>query len=269
MVKVAYNNLDRLVRWQADDFIDFKPDQRRAFDEEFSALWYWHRTTQLPEYASTFSDLARALSDRPVTDAEVEEIAATLTLWGDRLERSALPFATRLLAALDDQQVRQLAVRIREDKGWRDTEADDLDGQRKAWREQLIDRIEGLTGRLTRAQRAIIEQQAPRYQPEQALWEAYIADWQNRFIALLADRRAPDFSERLAALVVTEDYGEPLTGIVEANEALSKALLVAVMATLDARQRTRLSTTLQDLADDFRELAAEAPDYLPKVAAGS
>ncbi|MDP6376960.1 MAG: DUF6279 family lipoprotein [Pseudomonadales bacterium] len=263
MMKVAYNNLDRLVRWRVGDVIDFMPDQRHRFDQEFAVLWYWHRTTQLPEYASFFDELVRAVHAQPLGEVELKATFATFTRWGDRLEARSLGLSANLLRSLSDAQVATLAERIRADRGWRDTASDDFEGQRRAWAERIEGLIENLAGRLDKDQIDLIEDCAGRYVPEQAMWEAYIEKWQDRLVALLEQRRSPGFEEELALLISAEAYGSPLDEAVEANEKLSREALAAILASLTSRQQVRLEKTLGNLAQDLRELAAQAPKFVP------
>ena len=96
------------------------------------------------------------------------------------------------------------------------------------------------------------------------MWEAYIDAWQAQFAELMKERRAPGFAEELLLLIANEDYGEPLNTTYEANEALSREALAAVFASLSKRQNEHLEDRLGGLAQDFRELAAQAPRYEPE-----
>ena len=62
-VKLAYNNLDRFIRWSMDDYMDLDAKQDAFFKAELASMLYWHRTTQLPTYARAIRDFDGQLAD--------------------------------------------------------------------------------------------------------------------------------------------------------------------------------------------------------------
>ena len=106
-IKLAYNNAERLVRWQIGEYIDLDPQQKAYFTEHFTALMHWHRTTQLPEYAEYLYVLAEQYSDA-VTPAQVKATFDQITEWGERFEQQGMPIAIHMLASLSDEQVAEL-----------------------------------------------------------------------------------------------------------------------------------------------------------------
>ena len=55
--KFAYNNIDWLIYWYIDDYIELTPKQEQAFDEKLSGWLEWHKQQELPQYLSHIDEL--------------------------------------------------------------------------------------------------------------------------------------------------------------------------------------------------------------------
>ena len=84
-VKMAYNNLDRLVRWGVSDYVSLDAAQKDYLQAEVKKLLLWHRSNHLPLYSDYMFGLADQLSDG-VSDAQIAAIFDQLMLWGDEVE---------------------------------------------------------------------------------------------------------------------------------------------------------------------------------------
>ena len=49
--RIAYNNVDLLLRWQANYYFDFQGEQTDELDRSLAAFLAWHRAKALPQYA--------------------------------------------------------------------------------------------------------------------------------------------------------------------------------------------------------------------------
>ena len=259
-----YNNLDRLVRWELDSVLAMTPDQEAFFEAEFAALWRWHRTEELPRYAEDLDRWAERFAGVP-TETDVEEALVGLEGWWLRLEAKGTPFAAEFLRRLEDEQVASLAEALEESNAdWeKDEKNKPIDAVRKGWRKDFEAILKRFTGPLTQEQRAIIADAAERYQPERQLWADYRRRWQRELFALLEQRHgADDFGEQFAHLVKSQKtyYGEQFASVEAANEALVKAVLVAVLNRAPSEQSERLRDNLTERAQQLRKLAAVAQD---------
>jgi hypothetical protein len=267
-VKMLYNNADRFARWAANDYIQMDDAQEAYFTSEVSAIHYWHRTSELPRYAD-YLDTLPAQIDDGVDEAEVQGIFDTFYGWWDVLLDRSLPMVTELLMSLSDEQVARLPERLEKDN--REFSEDELDTPvdeiQEDWAREYADTMSRFSGRLTRAQKDYLAAQSVRYVPQFALWADYRQRWQQDLLRLLKnDRREPKvFRERFLALTEHREayYGAELTAIFDANEALVREVTVWVLNHLTDEQRQRFGERVGDLADTFRELAAEVPDTVP------
>ena len=259
-----YNHLDSLVRWELEDVLAMTPDQERFFETEFTALWHWHRSQELPRYADDLDRWAERFGGT-TTEADFDELFATLEGWWLRLEAKGTPLAAEFLGRLDDQQVASLAAALEESNAdWEKSEKGKPSAAvRKAWRKDFEDILKRFTGPLTGEQRELVADAAERYRPERQLWADYRRRWQSDLFALLERRHeADDFASRFERLVKSQKayYGEQFTDIEAANEALVKSVLVAALNRAPPEQRERLRDTLTDRAQELRKLAAAAED---------
>lgn len=261
-VQMAYNNLDRLARWSLSDYVDLNRAQRDYFDAHFAELWGWHRSNHLPRYADFLEAAPSRLIDT-TGEATMRALVNQVYGWAAEIESRAMPMAAELLASLSDEQVARLAEALEEsNRELAEPEQDvPLEQAQARWREEYADRFSDFAGRLTPVQKAHLAERATAYRPELVLRADYRRRWQRDLLALLSLRDHPDALERgLRQLAAHRElyYGHELARIHEHNNTLARELSVWLINSLSDRQRERFVNRLLELADDFRELAAQA-----------
>jgi hypothetical protein len=260
-VQMAYNNLDRLARWSVSDYVDMNDRQRDYFDAAIADVWYWHRREHLPRYADFLETVGPALVDG-TDETEMQAIVDRVFDWAQDIQDRSVPVAANFLASLDDAQIAELAENL-ESRNEEIAEPEAgvaLAESQVQWREEFEDRFTQFSGRLTGVQRAYLEQRARDYRPELVLWADYRRRWQADFLALLAFREDVDGLARgLAELADHREryYGSVLAEVFEANVDLNREASVWLINSLTERQQTRFVERLNELAEDFRELAAD------------
>ncbi len=268
-VKLAYNSLDRLTRWWANDYINMDDQQRAYFNAAMEELLYWHRTDQLPLYADFLDAVEVSLADG-TDEQELQSMINTMLGWGYEVQDKGVPIAIEILGSLSDEQVALLSRRLEESNlEWEEPEVGKtLDEARAGWAKEFIDRFGRFSGRLNAEQRTYVNAQSVRYIPDMELWADYRRRWQADLLALLQQRGDPDvFGPGFIRLVEAREsyYGEELTAIFDSNIALNLEVSVWLINHLTARQRDRFLRRLDDLALDFRELANAAPETPPEL----
>ena len=58
VTRLAYNNADTFLRWQANHYFDFQGEQSEELDRRLAALLAWHRAAALPQYARLAEEAA-------------------------------------------------------------------------------------------------------------------------------------------------------------------------------------------------------------------
>ena len=266
-VKFVYNNADRLIRWEVSDYVRFNAAQRDYYDAEIATLLYWHRTTQLQSYAAFLEEFAAALP-QGMSATDLQGYFARAEAFGDVLEQRLIPIAVQILLSLDTRQFEQLPEKL--SKGNLKFAEDEIGKTREEsqirWAREVRDAFQRFSGRMTSEQWTQLQSMAKGYEPHLVLWMEYRERWQTALIELLNAQMAPaQFAEEFAALSRNREafYGE-FGPVFEANEAAGTEVAVWLLNSLTQRQQIRLMESLRDLAQDFRELAAEAPAQPPQ-----
>ncbi|XOV84508.1 MAG: DUF6279 family lipoprotein [bacterium] len=260
-VKFAYNNVDRLVRWQMSDYLDLNNAQRDLLDTQIEAFMAWHRREHLPEYAVFVESLATQWSDG-VSEAQIESLFEQMFIWGEDIQDQGLPAAIMLMQSLTDEQLAALPERL--EKSNQEIAEDELgvalDKVQEAWAEDFADGLERFTGRLLKPQREYLSRRATAYQPERVLWADYRRRFQADMMQLLVRRHEPEFDLEFRRLNAAREsyYGEEFTRVSDQNIALSREIASYILSNLTEKQSERLKDALLDLARDFQELAAQA-----------
>lgn len=259
-IKASYNHLDWLVDWQVSRYVEFAPEQRVVFEDAFQEFWDWHRGTQLTLYAADLREIA-ARADAPFSREQVGNYYERATDHANRAMRAALPESARVLATLDDEQVRELLDRLAKKR--EDTRQKNLDlgikGLQKQSERNMSKNVKRWIGSLSNEQEARIRDWAHdrRYAGDQ--WVRYQESWAERFAGALAERRQPGFEQKLAELLqdVRVPEKEPLGRLQAANRRAWIALISDLSQTLSATQRGRLRESLTGFAADLDTLAAQ------------
>jgi hypothetical protein len=266
-VQIAYNNLDRLARWQVADYVSMDDEQRRFFDAAVHDLLLWHRSEHLPQYA-TWLDGLQLEGPARVTDADMQSLVDQVVAWATEIGDRAIPIAAELLASLSDEQVGRLAQALEESN--RKLAEEELglsvEAAQQAWAKATGDRFAQFSGRLTKAQRDYLLRSSVGYMPQQVLWADYRRRWQADLLGLLARREdTAAFGRAFEQLVANQPryYGSELTAIMDANRRLTVEVSVWLMNNLEDRQRQRFNARLAGLAEDFRVLAEGSPRRRP------
>jgi len=268
-VRLAYDNVDRLARWFANDFVSMDDAQRATFDVGVAEVWAWHRREHVPRYADFFDAVQSVLADG--TDrAEIEAIVNTVIGWAMEIEQQSLPVTIDLLVSLNDAQVAALGRRMTEsnDELAEDERGRTLEQSRRTWQKETASRFSRFSGRLTAAQTAYLADQSVRYLPDTVLWAEYRARWQADLMKLLearADRErfAAGFRELSASR--ERYYGVELTQVWGNNRALGAEVAAWLVNSMTNPQRVRFDDRLAELAADFRSLGdPDAPAPAPE-----
>ena len=262
-LRIAYNNLDRIVTWYVADVLELDRDQRDELRAAVRDLHQWHRHRHLPQYAALVREVSAEINADGIDAADLDAWRLRIEGWLLELADASLPTAIVTLRGLSATQVDALeanldayyqesmqAYRERSEAQWRDH-----------WQEETADRFSERMGRLDASQQGLIADAAQRWQPDGALWAEFGRQWQREFIGVLrSDTDMTTFSRELRRLWVDSEtmYPPQLTALNDHNDALSAALMQALAASLGERQRRRLVRNLEALAEDLTALAARS-----------
>lgn len=253
-----YNRLDTLIAWYLDDYIDFEPGQRAAFDQAIDDFLLWHRTHELPQYAAFLARVDRLL-ESSVSEEDLEALELIVDQFAGQLRDRALPDMLAYGAKLSPSQRQEFVERLQRQH----TElAEERTSRsevtyRADLKAQLIDNFEDYLGRLNAEQRRLIAETVPLFVRLDALWLADRGRWLARLAAIMqADEDNWSDQVMAHALAYPELRSDAYVEGLAHNLAHVRHLLVAIINSRTARQDSRLRRKLTDYRNSFEQLAA-------------
>lgn len=262
--RLAYQQLDLLLPWYVSGYVTLDPAQKQLLDARLDERLTWHCSSQIGAYAELLRTLeARIAAGDALTAAELEQFLQRGEAHWRELVIAVTPDLHVLLAALDAQQVDELAAAFA--KRNRETHEKFLDGTPDQLRTGQIKRMEKRLqtwfGRLQQSQRQQVAAWSAGLAPTTTQWLQLRAEWQAELLAATAQRTGPGFEERLAALLASPEARWPASyrAQVAHNRSLTLALVADIFNSAGADQRAHLRTEISDWAGQFERLVCTVP----------
>lgn len=258
-INLAYRNLDTLIPWWIDDYLDLDRDQQKRFRAQLRDHLSWHCQTQLPAYLDTLGQLQHQVRRNEINEATLRVHYQDAKQAIRTIAREATPTFTQLLRDLDDGQVKTLNEALEKDRREREEKylQPPLDRQISERAERMGERFEHWLGTLNTAQRQRILAWAHTLGEQNRLWLDNRVQWQRALSAAVAQRHEAGFEERIAKLLQdgeafwTAEYRAAFDGIEQAALELASDLY----AMADADQRRHLDRQLENMRKDLGSLA--------------
>ncbi|MGF1685762.1 DUF6279 family lipoprotein [Photobacterium japonica] len=255
--RFAYNNLDYLIAYRIDDYVDLTRLQDRVLDQGLETALERHRKQGLPAIHRALDSLQADVMT-PMTLSQIRRYHYLFTDLGqDAAAMVGKPVAS-MLSLLSDRQVTELDREIQ-------ARFNEVDAERKALTpaqrldkrtDRLIDTLQDWVGRSTPEQRAMLKELAG-YQLEMtpvflAMRQHYWQTWQS----LLAQRTQAGFSTQLTQwmrnLVAFNTAQHSNAMDVYLNRRFE--LMLRLQHSLSDKQRHTLNRNLVDLRKDVAVL---------------
>ena len=174
-LRLGYSQAPELAYWWLDSYFDFTEAQTTRVRADLAALQAWHRSNELPIYLGLLDKVQR-LTPGNVTPEQLcelyNEFLPRITATADQAE----PTLSAVTLLLKPEQLAQLARQLdKRSETWREDWLDGTPGERRARHaKRLVDRAEGLYGRLGAAQRATVREAvaASQYDAEMSYRES-------------------------------------------------------------------------------------------------
>ena len=174
-LRLGYSQAPELAYWWLDSYFDFSEAQTTRVRADLVALHAWHRNNELPAYLGLLDKLQR-LTPGNVTPEQLCELYNEFLPRLNATAEQAEPTLSAVTLLLKPEQLAQLARELdKRSETWREEWLDGTPGERRARQvKRLVDRAEGLYGRLDAAQRAAMREAvaASRYDAEMSYRES-------------------------------------------------------------------------------------------------
>jgi hypothetical protein len=255
----VYDRLDWVVSWYVGGFVTLDDDQDRRLDALVGSTLDWHRRTQLPLYVRLLDELATEAA-APVDAATVARRYAEVEGLLDDVIRQVNPGVAELLGSLRPDQVDELARNLAEDNEelW-DEYAGATPERRRAQRVKgAVKALQRFYGRLSPAQKALVEARLQRMTDVSEDWIERREHWQERLLASLATPPAGGLEAELLDLALRPNQFDTPTyrERVEANRRVVFEMVAELSATLTEKQQRHVAREFRSYAQDLREVAA-------------
>ncbi|WP_044275020.1 MULTISPECIES: DUF6279 family lipoprotein [Pseudomonas] len=257
-VGLAYRNLDVIIPWTLNDYLDMNAGQKSWFNDTLKEHLAWHCTTQLPGYLDWLDRLQRMVDSNQVTDAALQTRTVEAKQAIAEIAREITPSAVQLLQGLDDQQVKDMSDALAKDLRKRQDEylTPPLAQQIKDRAERMSKRLDAWIGPLSPGQQNRVTAWSTELGAQNQAWIGNRAHWQAQFIEALQQRHSADFPQKIQQLLVDREslWTPQYRAAYAQTEAAARSLLVDVMAQSSAAQRLKLTQKIDKVRSDFQAL---------------
>ncbi|MBC3374310.1 hypothetical protein HU762_10190 [Pseudomonas sp. SWRI92] len=257
-VGLAYRNLDLIIPWTLNDYLEINGEQKDWFDDRLKEHLSWHCTTQLPGYLDWLDRLKTMVQTNQVTDEALQQRTREAKAAIAETAREITPSTIELLQGLSDDQVADMDAAFVKDQRKRQREylKPTLQQQIKERAERMEKRLNDWVGPLNIAQRQRVVAWSTALGDQNQQWIANRAHWQNQFSQAVAQRHSPDFPKRIEQLLVNREslWTPAYREAYNKTEAQARSLLADLMADSTPAQRERLLQKIDGVKKDFSDL---------------
>jgi hypothetical protein len=257
VTRLAYDNADVYLRWQANHYFDLQGEQSEEFDRNLAAFLAWHRAKALPQYARLGEEAAARLV-RGIKREDLEWGYDAVRLQIREALGAAAGEAAGLLDRISPEQIDHFEQRLVEEnrKFAKEQVQGTVEERHKRRVKRNLERLEEWFGPLNEAQAGRVQRYSARAPLSAALRERDRKRRQAEFVAML---RAREAKRRLAQWAQDWEAGrEP--AYAEASRATRAEyfdLLLDLDRTLDAGQREHAVRRLKRFAGLFESLSRQ------------
>ncbi|AEF03915.1 DUF6279 family lipoprotein [Alteromonas naphthalenivorans] len=260
--KLAYNNLDWLIYWYMDDYVELNDSQEAIFDIKLEGWIDWHREEQLALYLAQLEQITEDIKQDKLNKAVIANHLNQANEHVMTLRSKIAPELAELASRLSDDQVIYLFAAIQKENDEEQEELDEYDSMSESERlEKLIENFEegfeDSVGDLTDEQKTKIANAAPHFARTRGNWLEYRIAMQNEARRLFASRQNTEaFQQKLTHLLThPDDYRtEEYLARRQANREAYLSLADKLVKTMTAKQKSHLLKKLNNIIDDIKDL---------------
>ncbi|MDJ0805371.1 MAG: DUF6279 family lipoprotein [Gammaproteobacteria bacterium] len=259
-MKFAYHQLDWLIPYYVDDYIELNDSQASFLETEVEKLLQWHCGNHLTSYAML---LRRANQDfqQGAMDADRLQLTSTrIEAYWKEIKRQASPAIARLFLTSEQVQLDDFfSAMQKKNREWlEDFQAQTEMEIREDYQERMSDELERWFGPLTAEQQQRVVQWSRDFKPLGMQGLLARQQWQMRLQVLLDHRKDDEaFYAKLEELFVNPYHGQPEQYLrrLEQNRSMTIGMLAELGERLTQEQLRHLDEMVRSVAADFDQLA--------------
>lgn len=259
-VKFVYNQLDWVIPWYFNNYLDLKDEQRDMLKEIVDRQLAWHRENELPRYAQFLNESAIYVEDGFTKEELLSQNEKMQGIWDDLIEH-ILPDAVMLMSTLSEDQLEHLYEKL--DDNMEEYIDDYIEvGDEKVRKRHAKDTkrvFKFLVGSVNDEQKDIIKHWAENeYVSMEQEFLEYQKRWQAKYRLALAQRSNKAFLTEEFEILFKEPeslWGPGYQEKVDRNTEVSQNLFIKLDQKLTQNQREKLLSKLNAYSQDFIELS--------------
>ena len=254
----TYNNLGWLSGFWIDDYVDLNSQQSDKFKQIVKTSRDWHRETQLPLYKKDLESL-KSMLDVDVNQQQLKQHFLQAKQHWQTLVEKLEPDLINLANSLSIEQRTEFVAAIQAsiDDEYEEYQKKTPAEYKKKRLEEELENYKEWLGTLSNEQKELIETATNDRIETSLLWLEYK---QTRLDALkklfTAESKPEDFDQALAVIINNRSLymSEALIKADDENLDNYVKLLVALKATLTAKQRRNIDEEFDELIEEVSDL---------------
>jgi hypothetical protein len=254
-IDLAYRNLDWLLPWRLNSYLNLDSQQQAWLKPRLQAHLHWHCSRELPDYLAWLDNTQALLAEAQPDSALLYEQFGKFDGALKRINVEITPTAIELLRGLSDEQVEGLFATLDEDnlEDRQDFLAPPVAVQISERQTRMQERLRPWLGRLNEAQQQHLADWASGLGEQNRLWLENRELWQQALREALASRHTAGFAEQLTPLLQTRErfYSDAYRANYSRSRQAIATLFSQLLSSSDANQRERLNNRLRDIRQDF------------------
>jgi hypothetical protein len=260
--KFAYNNVDWLLYWYLDDYIELEKDQKQRFDQELDTWLVWHRGSELNAYKKQLEQIQQDILQGKTTQEQwLSHFEHARSHWL-RLRNTVTPELVAMAPLLSDSQINSLFDELEKQNAKREKERNENTFEERTSEviEDIEKTIKGQIGRLSAQQKQYVAEHVGQTESNFEDWMLYRRSIQAQAKQLLLQRNSDkEFQAKLQHLIAhPEEYqSESFIEKSQRNRARYAELLSKLSQSLSAKQIKKLNRELNGLIEDLDDLMSE------------
>lgn len=263
--KLVYNNLDWLLHWYIDDYIQFTPEQEAIFDQKLAGWLNWHKDHELPKYLAGFNALTNDIRNKQLDFERLSHHQEVIEQHWQRLRAKTAPDLVEMAPLLSQQQITHLFEQLDSDN---QNEREQIarnnalkpEQRQIKMTERYQDNLTSWIGQLSPKQQTLATDLYTQFQSNDTFWLEYRQQYQAELKAVLeSPNKGSQFNDKLLELITNPEQfrSGQLNQTHHHNMIAFKHFLLNVEATLTEQQRQSVIAEIKSLTHDLEILSSQ------------
>jgi hypothetical protein len=260
-VSFTYNQLDWLIPWYVESYVDLTKDQKRSLKEQLQPFLAWHREEELRSYVEILDEIEMAM-DSPVTGAQVRAWIDEIVSAAERTEFSMVQLGLEFGDQLSDAQMQEFVDSLWERQ--RDFEEEYLERTDEEYVEDNADELANflrkLLGKLSGDQKDRLLSAAQSLCRFDKPWLIDSEEWLRELAPLLKRESGWQSAVKAAFLARKSNRSPEFRECLDRNYTVISEAIADVENQATDRQKEHLRNEIADLRSRLQKLIDRAPE---------